>query len=92
MQTSALIFSSSDGIDGSFDVADQSDTPSSEIEELCDTDLTTRRREGTCAIAFSPDTQLLPTTINDDRTMGQSAARDSQNPEAPIPESCIRHG
>jgi hypothetical protein len=28
MQTSALIFFSSAGIDGSFDVADQSDTPS----------------------------------------------------------------
>src|ERR1039457_6808932 len=42
--------------------------------------------------AFSPDTQLLPTTINDDRTMGQSAARNSQNPDTPIPESCIRHG
>lgn len=92
MQTSALIFLSSAGIDGSFDVADQSDTPSSEIGELCDTDRTARRREGTCAIAFSPDIQLLPTTINDDRTMGQSAARDSQNPDTPIPESCIRHG
>ena len=92
MQTSALIFLSSAGIDGSFDVADQIDTPSSEIGELCDTDRTARRREGTCAIAFSPDIQLLPTTINDDRTMGQSAARDSQNPDTPIPESCIRHG
>src|ERR1019366_9377811 len=71
MQTSALIFLSSAGIDGSFDVADQSDTPSSEIGELCDTDRTARRREGTCAIAFSPDIQLLPTTINDDRTMGR---------------------
>jgi hypothetical protein len=40
---------------GSFDIADQSDTPSLEIEKLSDTDLTTRRREGTCAIAFSPD-------------------------------------
>src|ERR1017187_4265582 len=82
MQTSALIFLSSAGIDGSVAVADQSDPPSSEIGELCDTDRTARRRECTCAIAFSPDIQLLPTTINDDRTMGQSAARDSQNPEA----------
>jgi hypothetical protein len=39
----------------SFDVADQSDTPSLEIEKLSDTDLITRRREGACAIAFSPD-------------------------------------
>jgi hypothetical protein len=31
---------------------------------FCDTDLSTRRREGECAIAFSPDVQLLPTTIN----------------------------
>src|ERR1700694_273141 len=73
MQMSALIFLSSVGVDGSFDVADQSDTPSLEMEKLCDTDLTTRRREGACAIAFSPDVQLFPTTINNDRAMGQSA-------------------
>ena len=63
MQTSALIFLSSVGVDGSFDVADQSDTPSLEIKKLGDTDLTTRRREDTCAIAFSPGVQLLPATI-----------------------------
>jgi hypothetical protein len=40
---------------GSLDVADQSDTPSLEIEKLSETDLTTRRREGACVIAFSPD-------------------------------------
>jgi hypothetical protein len=28
--------------------------PSLEMEKLCDTDLTTRRRKGACAIAFSP--------------------------------------
>jgi hypothetical protein len=55
MQTSAAIFLSRAGIDGSFDVADQSDTPSLEIETLCDTDLITRRREGACTIAFSPN-------------------------------------
>jgi hypothetical protein len=38
------------------------DTHSSlETEKLCDTDLTTRRREGGCAIACSPD---CPTTTN----------------------------
>jgi hypothetical protein len=52
MQTSASIFLSSAGIDSSFDVADQSDTPSFEIEKLCDTDLTTRRREGARSISF----------------------------------------
>jgi len=55
MQTSVSIFLLSADIDGSFDVADQSDTPSSEMETLCDTALATRRREGACAIAFSPD-------------------------------------
>jgi hypothetical protein len=79
MQTSALIFLSSAGIGGSFDVADQSDTPSREMEKLCDTDLTARRREGACAIAFSPDIQLLQTIINNDRAMGQSAANNIQN-------------
>lgn len=34
------------------------------MEKLCDTDLTERRREGACAIAFSPDIQLLQTIIN----------------------------
>jgi hypothetical protein len=38
MQTSASIFLPSAGINGSFDVADQSDTPYSEMEEFCDTD------------------------------------------------------
>ncbi len=48
-------------------------------------------REGTWGIAFSPDVQLLPTTINDDRTIGQSAARNTQNPDTTIPETGIRH-
>jgi hypothetical protein len=34
------------------------------MEKLCDTDLTARRREGACAIAFSPDIQLLQTSLN----------------------------
>jgi hypothetical protein len=89
MQTSALIFLSSVGVDGSFDVADHSDTPSLEIERLFNTDLTTRRREGACAIAFSPDIQLLPATIKNDPACGQSAAGNSQNPETPIPDTCI---
>jgi hypothetical protein len=38
MQTSAWIFFSSAGIDGSFDVAGQSDTPSLEMKTLYDTD------------------------------------------------------
>jgi hypothetical protein len=84
MQMSASIFLSSAGIDGSFDVADQSDTPSLEMETLCDTGLTTRRREGACAIAFSPDVQLLPTATNNGRTMGYSAAEYSQNPDITI--------
>src|ERR1019366_1384037 len=92
MQTSALIFLSSASIDDSFDVADQSDTPSLEMEKLCDTDLITRRREDACAIAFSPDGQLLPTTIKNDRAMGRSAAGNSQNPDPTIPDTCIhRH-
>src|ERR1022692_1642392 len=92
MQTSALIFLSSAGINGSFDVADQSDTPSFEIEKLCHTDLTTRRREGACAIAFSPDVQLLPTATNNVRTMGYRAAENSQNPDTTIPAAWIhRH-
>src|SRR5487761_42741 len=85
MQTSASIFLSSTGMDGSFDVADHRDMPSSEMGKLGDTALTTRRRDGACAIAFSPDVQLLPTTINNDRTMGQSAAGNSQNPGSTIP-------
>jgi|ERR1017187_1274859 hypothetical protein len=87
MQTSAWIFLSSAGIDGSFDVADQSDTPSLEMETLCDTDLSTRRREGTWAIAFSPDFQLPATTINDDRAMGRSAASKIQK----SPSGHVRH-
>jgi hypothetical protein len=58
MQTSALIFFLCAGVDGFFDVADQGDTPSLEIEKLFDTDLTTRRRECACSIAFSPDMLL----------------------------------
>src|SRR5665213_4514878 len=49
------------------------------MEKLCDTDLTARRFEGACAIAFSPDIQLLQTIINNDRAMGQSAASNIQN-------------
>jgi len=63
MQMSALIFLSSAGMDGSFDVADQSETPSLEIEKLCDMDLATRRREDPCAIAFSPNIPLRTTMI-----------------------------
>jgi hypothetical protein len=63
MQTSALIFLSSAGIDGSFDVADQSDTPSSEIGELCDTDRTARRREGSRFLLTSNYYQLQSTMI-----------------------------
>ena len=57
MQTSALIFLLSAGIDGSFDVADQGDMPSSETEIFRDTDLTARRPEDACATAFSPDVE-----------------------------------
>src|ERR1700676_3469132 len=81
MQTSALIFLSSAGINGSFDVAGQSDAPSLEMEKLRDTDLTTRRREGACAIAFSPDVQLRSTTINNGRAMDHGAAGNSRNPD-----------
>ena len=49
------------------------------MEKLCDTDLSTRRREGACAIAFSPDIQLPQTIINHDRAMGQSAVSNIQN-------------
>jgi hypothetical protein len=72
MQTSALIFLSSAGMDGSFDVADQSETPSLEMEKLRDLELATRRREDRCAITFSPVVQLLPTPINNHRAMSQS--------------------
>jgi hypothetical protein len=54
MQTSALIFLSSAGMDGSFDVADQSETPSLEMEKLRDLELATRRREDRCAITCCP--------------------------------------
>jgi hypothetical protein len=63
---------SSAGMDGSFDVADQSETPSLEIEKLCDMDLATCRREDPCVIAFSPNVQLLQTPINNNRAMGPS--------------------
>jgi hypothetical protein len=72
MQTSVPIFLSSADIDGSFDVADQKDTPSSEMETLCDTELAKRLREGACTIAFSPNVQLPTATINNNRTMGHS--------------------
>src|ERR1035437_5529493 len=86
--TSASIFLSSAGMDGSFDVADHSDAPSLEMENLCDTVLTTRRREGACAIAFSPDIPL-PTTINNDRAMGQSAASNIQNRDTATSDTTI---
>jgi hypothetical protein len=79
MQTPASIFLSSAGIDGSLDVADQGDTPSLEMETLCNKDLTARRPEGTWAIAFSPDVQLPAATVNNDRAMSQSAASKIQN-------------
>src|ERR1017187_7109186 len=82
--TSASILLANTGMAGSFDVADQSDTPSLEMEELSDTDLTTRPREGACAIAFSPDVQLLPTATNNGRTMSHSAAGNSQDPDMTI--------
>jgi len=61
--------------------------PSSEMEKFRDTDLTARRLESACAIAFSPATQLLPPTSNNDRTMDHRAAGSSQNPDTTIPHS-----
>ena len=59
-------------MDGSFDVADQSETPSLEMEKLRDLELATRRRENPFAIALSPVVQLPPIPINNDRAMRQS--------------------
>src|ERR1700686_2129187 len=88
MQTSASIFLSSAGIDGSLDVADQSDTPSLEVETLCDKDLTERRRESAWAIAFSPDVQLPAASVNNDRAMSQSAASKIQNCDPVTSDTC----
>src|ERR1022692_872098 len=85
--TSESILLSNTGRAGSFDVADQSDTPSLEMEKLSDTDLTTRRREGACSIVFSPNVQLPSTATNNGRTMSHSAAGNSQNPDMAIPRN-----
>src|ERR1035437_9561975 len=59
------------------------------MEKLRDTDLTTRRREGACVMAFSPDVYLLPTPTDHGRTMSHSAAGNSQNPDMTILDTCI---
>jgi hypothetical protein len=75
---------------GPFDVTDQGDTPSLEMEKLSHADLTTRRREGACAIAFSPDAQLLPTSADNGHTISHSAAGNSENLDITILDIRIR--